>query len=125
MFELREDEGRLLLNIALMATGQNRFKSAATILAAIEQFRPDSESVGVAKAVMLISARRFAECVSYIDEVALGKWPASAMLRAFRGMALIRMGRRDEATPCLVEAASSTADPAAANLARGLLSQGA
>ena len=32
MFELREDEGRLLLNIALMATGQNRFKSAAAIL---------------------------------------------------------------------------------------------
>ena len=121
MFELREDEGRLLLNIALMATGKNRFKSAAAILAAIEQFRPDSESVGVAKAVMLISARRFEECVSYIDEIALGKWPASAMLRAFRGMALIRMGRRDDATACLAEAASSTTDPAAANLAKGLL----
>ena len=124
MFELREDEGRLLLNIALMATGQNRLKSAATILAAIERFRPDSESIGVAKAVMLISAQQFAECVSYIDEVALEKWPDSAMLRAFRGMALIRMGRRDEATACLFEAAASTADPAAANLAKGLLTEG-
>ena len=43
-----------------------------------------------------------------------------AMLRAFRGMALIRLGRKDAARECLVEAAQS-ADEAAANLARGLL----
>ena len=42
------------------------------------------------------------------------------MLRAFRGMALIRMGRKDAARGCLVEAAQSS-DTAAANLAKGLL----
>ena len=83
-FDLRPDEARLLLNVALMATGKNFFKSA------------------------------------YIDREALVKWPKSAMLRAFRGMALIRMGRKDAARDCLLEAAQSS-DTAAANLAKGLL----
>ena len=39
MFELAPDEARLLLDVALMATGQNRFQSAMKILAALEPFR--------------------------------------------------------------------------------------
>jgi Flp pilus assembly protein TadD len=68
----------------------------------------------------MISIGEFEVAVDYIDRVALVKWPGSAMLRAFRGMALIRMGRREAARDCLMEAAQS-ADEAAANLARGLL----
>ncbi len=119
-FDLRPDEARLLLNVALMATGKNFFKSATKILAALEEFRPEEESVGTAKVVLMISLGEFELAVGYIDREALVKWPNSAMLRAFRGMALIRMGRKEEARECLVEAAQSE-DEAAANLARGLL----
>jgi hypothetical protein len=93
-FDLRPDEARLLLNVALMATGKNFFKSATKILAALEGFRPGEESVGTAKVILMISIGEFEMAVDYIDREALVKWPDSAMLRAFRGMALIRMGRR-------------------------------
>ena len=76
--------------------------------------------MGTAKAILMISIGEFELAVDYIDREALVKWPDSAMLRAFRGMALIRMGRRDAARDCLVEAARSS-DEAAANLAKGLL----
>ena len=119
-FDLRPDEARLLLNVALMATGKNFFKSATKILAALEGFRSGEESVGTAKVILMISVGEFELAVDYIDREALVKWPKSAMLRAFRGMALIRMGRRDAARDCLLEAARSS-DEAAANLAKGLL----
>ena len=119
-FDLRPDEARLLLNVALMATGKNFFKSATKILAALEGFRSGEESVGTAKVILMISLGEFELAVAYIDREALVKWPKSAMLRAFRGMALIRMGRKDAARDCLLEAAQSS-DTAAANLAKGLL----
>ena len=51
-FDLRPDEARLLLNVALMATGKNFFKSATKILAALEGFRSGEESVGTAKVIL-------------------------------------------------------------------------
>ena len=119
-FDLRPDKVRLILNVALMATGKNFFKSATKILAALEGFRSGEESVGTAKVILMISVGEFELAVDYIDREALVKWPDSAMLRAFRGMALIRMGRKDAARDCLLEAAQSS-DTAAANLAKGLL----
>ena len=59
--------------------------------------------------------------VDYIDSVALPKFPDSAMLKAFKGMALVRMNRNDEAAIPLSEAANQTADPAAAQLAKDLM----
>ncbi len=121
MFDLSSEEARLLLNIALMATGQNRFKSAAKILVALERFRPAEASLAVAKAILLISMMDFRGAVDYIDREALEKFPSSAMLKAFKGMALIRMGRAGEARGPLEEASMDDADPAAAQLARDLL----
>ena len=120
MFELQSDEARLLLNVAMMATGQNRFQSAAKILAALERFRPHNEQLAIAKTVLMISMQEFAMAVDFIDREALADHPESAMLKTFRGMALIRMGRRDDALQCLGEAAVSD-DESAANLAKGLI----
>lgn len=120
MFDLTTEEARLLLNIALMAIGRNRFKSAAKILAVLDRFRPDQESLVVAKAIALISALDFAAAVAYIDEVGLVRFPDSAMLQAFKGMALLRMGRMENARESL-EAAVRGTDPAAAQLAADLL----
>ena len=121
MFDLKPEEAQLLLNIALMAVGSNRFRSAAKILAALERFRPDHPSVAVAKTVALMSAGDFESAVGYVDGEAIRKFPDSAMLRAFKGMALIRLGRKAEAMPVLEEAARATDDPAAAKMARDLL----
>ena len=121
MFDLSTEEARLLLNVALMATGQNRFQTAAKILAALERFRPEEASVAVANAILFISMLDFPGAVEYIDRVALPKFPSSAMLQAFKGMALIRMGRKTEAVMPLSVAAGQTADPAAAQLAKDLL----
>lgn len=120
MFDLTSDEARLLLNIALMATGQNRFQSATRILAALERFRPDSEPLAVAKVVLMLSMHEYALALDFIDGSALKRHPDSAMLRTFRGMALVRMGRKDDARESLLAAAASS-DEAAANLAKGLL----
>lgn len=121
MFDLDSEEARLLLNVALMATGQNRFRSAAKILAALERFRPEEASVAVANAILFISMMDFQGAVDYIDRVALPHFPSSAMLKAFKGMALIRMERLADARIPLEEAARDEADPAAAQLARDLL----
>ena len=51
MFDLTAEEARLLLNIALMAVGGNRFQSAAKILAVLERFRPDAPSVAPASSI--------------------------------------------------------------------------
>ena len=121
IFELESEEAKLLLNVALMATGQNRFRSAAKILAALEWFRPKEASVAVANAILFISMLDFGGAVDYIDRVALPKFPSSAMLQAFKGMALLRMGRKADAALPLSVAAGQAADPAAAQLAKDLL----
>ena len=120
-FDLESEEAKLLLNVALMATGQNRFRSAAKILAALERFRPEEASVAVANAILRISMLDFQGTVDYIDRNALPRFPDSAMLRAFKGMALIRMDRVSEARVPLEEAAGQSADTAAAQLAKDLL----
>ena len=119
-FNLNSEEAQLLLNIALMAIGGNRFRSAAKILAVLERFRPNHPSVAVAKTVALMSAGEFEAAVAYVDGEALRKFPDSAMLKAFKGMALMRLGRKNEARPVLLSAAESD-DPAAAKMAGDLL----
>jgi len=121
MFDLSGEEARLLLNVALMATGQNRFQSAAKILAALGRFRPEEASVAAANAILFISMLDFQGAVDYIDRDALPRFPDSAMLKAFKGMALVRMDRPAEARIPLTEAANQSADPAAAQLAKDLM----
>ena len=121
MFDLESEEAKLLLNVALMATGQNRFQSAGKILAALGRFRPEEASVAVANAILFISMMDFKGAVDYIDQYALPRFPSSAMLKAFKGMALVRMNRASEARIPLEEAAADIADPAAAQLAKDLL----
>ena len=121
MFDLAPEEARLLLNVALLATGRNRFQSAAKILAALERFRPEEASVAVANAILFISMMDFKGAVEYIDRNALPRFPESAMLKAFKGMALLRMNRRAEAFLTLAEAAADKSDPAAAKLAKDLM----
>ena len=121
IFDLESEEAKLLLNVALMATGQNRFQTAAKILAVLGRFRPDEASVAVANAIFFISMLDFKGAIDYIDHEALPRFPNSAMLKAFKGMALLRMNRTNEAMLPLVEAAADTADPAAARLAKGLM----
>ena len=121
MLDITAEEARLLLNVALMATGQNRFQSAAKILAVLGRFRPKEASVAVANAILFISMTDFAGAVEFIDREALPRFPQSAMLKAFRGMALLRMNRRSEAMASLAEAAADESDPAAAQLAKDLM----
>ncbi len=121
MFDLSPEEARLLLNVALMATGQNRFRSAAKILAALAAFRPEEASVASANAVLFLSMRDFQGAVDYLDRDAIPRFPDAPMLKAFKGLALLRMDRRAEARIPLAEAANQSADPAAAQLAKDLL----
>ena len=121
MFDLAPEEARLLLNVALLATGRNRFQSAAKILAALERFRPEEPSVPAANAILFISMRDFQGAVDYLDRDALPRFPDAPMLLAFKGMALLRMGRVADAHEPLAAAAAQSADPSAANLAKDLL----
>lgn len=121
MLDLSGEEARLLLSIALMAIGQNRFKSAANILATLGRFRPGEASVAVANAVLLMSMQDFQGAVDYIDKMGLERFPKSAMLKAFKGMALKRLGREREALDPLKEAAEQNEDAAAAQLAKDLM----
>ena len=121
MFDIKPEEARLLLDVAMLATGRNRFKSAAKILAALERFRPGNPSLAAANAMLFISMGDFQGAVDYLDGEALPNCPDAAMLKTFQGMALIRMGREAEARAPLEEAANQSADPAAAQMAKDLL----
>ena len=124
MFDLSADEARLLLNVALMAVGRNRFNSAARILAALERFRPDSPQLAVSKAIALLSALKYAECLDFIEGDALRRFPGNPMLRAFKGMALIRLGRAEDSREVLAKVCEEgAADAAAAQLAGDLLKE--
>ena len=121
MFDIAGEEARLLLNVALMATGQNRFQSAAKILAALGALRPGEASVASANAILFISMLDFQGAVDYLDREAIPRFPDAPMLKAFKGMALIRMNRPSEARIPLEEAANQSADLAAAQLAKDLM----
>lgn len=121
MFDIAPEEARLLLNVAMMATGGNRFVSAAKILAALGRFRPGDPSLAAANAMLFMSMGDFQGAVDYIDREALPQSPDAAMLKAFKGMALLRMGRVEEARAPLEEAAGQSADPSAAKMAEDLL----
>jgi len=121
MFDIKPEEARLLLDVAMLATGRNRFKSAAKILAALERFRPGNPSLAAANGMLFISMGDFQGAVDYLDGEALPNCPDAAMLKTFKGMALIRMGREAEARAPLEEAANQSADPAAAQMAKDLL----
>ena len=121
MFDLTPEEARLLLNVALMAIGRNRFRSAAAILAALERFRPNHPSIAEAKMVALMSAGDFLAAVAYADGDGSRNFPNSAMLQAFKGMALIRLDRKTEARDVLSAVAAQDENPAAARMAQDLL----
>jgi len=121
MLDLTAEEARLLLSIALMAVGGNRFASAAKILAVLERFRPDQVSVASAKAVALMSAMRFREAADYIENEALVRFPDDPMLLAFLGMALCRAGEKERARKPLVRAAEQDENAAARKLAIDLM----
>ena len=122
MFDLSADEARLLLNIALMAVGRNRFNSAARILAALERFRPSSPELAVSKAIALLSALKYAECLDFLEGNALRRFPDNPMLLAFKGMALIRLGRISDSHEVLEKVCErKEADPSAAQLAEDLM----
>ena len=122
MFDLSADEARLLLNIALMAVGRNRFNSAARILAALERFRSGSPELAVSKAIALLSALKYAECLDFLEREALRRFPDNPMLLAFKGMALIRLGRISDSHEVLGKVCErKEADPAAAQLAEDLM----
>ena len=121
MFDIKPEEARLLLDVAMLATGRNRFKSAAKILAALERFRPGNPSLAAVNAMLFISMGDFQGAVDYLDGEALPNCPDAAMLKTFKGMALIRMGREAESRVPLEEAANQSADFAAAQMAKDLL----
>lgn len=121
MFDITPNEARLLLDIALMAIGRNRFQSAEKIISALEGYRPDSEQLAVTRIILAISQGDFESAVKFADENALVKHPNSAMLKAFKGMALFRLGRIVEAMPSIKEAAEQNDDPAAAQLAKDMM----
>ena len=121
MFDITPEEARLLLDVAMLATGHNRFTSAAKILAVLGRFRPGNPSLAAANAMLFMSMGDFQGAVDYIDREALPQSPDAAMLKAFKGMALLRMGRVEEARAPLEEAAGQSADPSAAKMAKDLL----
>jgi predicted Zn-dependent protease len=104
-----------------MATGRNRFKSAETILASLDEFRPNSEQLAVARMILAISKGDLQGAVDFADGTALLNHPDSAMVKAFKGMALLRLERTAEAMKVMNEVAEQTADPVAARLAKDMM----
>ncbi len=121
MFDLEPQEARLLLDIALMAVGQNRFETATKILAALKAYRPKAESLAVAETVLLLSRGALDEALAFIArEQRPDRFPGSAMLQAFKGLALLKMDRPQDARVALAGAADGD-DPVAAQMAKDLL----
>ena len=71
MFDITPEEARLLLDVAMLATGRNRFMSAAKILVALGRFRPGNPSLAAANAMLFISMGDFQGAVSHLLPVLL------------------------------------------------------
>ena len=121
MFDITSGEARLLLDIALMATGRNRFRSAETILASLDEFRPRAEQLAVARMILAISKGELQEAVDFADRKGLVDHPGSAMIKAFKGMALLRLERIADAMGVIAQAAAQAEDPVAARLAKDMM----
>ena len=121
MFDITSDEARLLLDIALMATGRNRFKSAEAILSALDEFRPRSEQLAVARMILAISKADLQGAVDFADRIGLIEHPDSPMIKAFKAMALLRLERTAEAMDVLEEVSAQADDPTAAQLAKDMM----
>lgn len=121
MFDLESHEARLLLDIALMAVGQNRFETATKMLTVLKAFRPKSESLAVAETVLLLSRGALDDALTLIErEQRADRFPTSAMLMAFKGLALLKADRLSEARIVLTSVAQME-DPVAAQMAKDLL----
>ena len=97
MFDLEPEEARLLLNIAFLAVGRGRYRSAGEILDVLETFRPEREEPLLARAILMINQVALKEAIEYIDSIALPRFPDSTWLKTFRGLALMRLGKNEEA----------------------------
>ena len=94
---------------------------AATIFAAIEAVRPDSELPLVGQGVVHLNAGRTNEGITVLRK-ALEKNPDSEFAASFLGLALLQAGLSQAAENLLNQVVTSGKDPRAVELSRALLS---
>ncbi len=122
MFDLEPHEARLLLDVAMMAIGQNRFETAAKMLVVLKAYRPKSEPLAIAEVLLLMSRGALEEALTFLErEEQADRFPESAMLMTFKGLALLKAGRPQEAKAVLERAAVNKQNPVAARMAKDLL----
>jgi Flp pilus assembly protein TadD len=87
----------------------------------LDEFRPNAEQLAAARMILAISKGDLQGAVDFADGIALREHPDSAMIKAFKGMALLRLERTAEAMKVMKEAAEQTGDPVAARLAKDMM----
>ncbi len=114
---------RKLADIGFMATSGGFFRQADAIFSSIELSRKDNILPYMGKALNLMNMEKNQEALDMIENKALKIEPENHVLHAFKGMALMLLGRNSESENCLNNIASTSNDSIAKNLADNLLSE--
>ena len=122
MVDLRSDEARVLLDVAVLAIGHGFCSGAAEIISALESVRPGNEQLAVARMVLMLNTHEYEMAVEFADSEGKRRREDSGLIKVFKGLALLRLGRSDDARRCLSEVKSE--NRVVMELAKGLMEHG-
>ena len=114
---------RKLADIGFMATSGGFSRQAQNIFSAIELSRKDNVVPYIGMAINMMNMRKTQDALEILEKKALPLEPDNQVLHAFKGMALMLLGRSSESEKCLNNILSSNPDPMTINLAQGLLDE--
>ncbi len=111
----------LLNEIGLIAAGRGRAKEAEAIFNALALIKPASEIPYIGHAITAMNAGKWAEAISWLQDKALAKAPASEAALCFLGLALKQKGDVSRAEEILGKIADSGKDASAVAMAMAML----
>ena len=114
---------RKLADIGFMATSGGFFSQAQNIFGAIELSSKENIVPYIGMAINMMNMSKSQDALDLLEKKALPLEPDNQVLHAFKGMALMLLGRNCESEKCLNNVLTSDPDSVTSNLAQGLLGE--
>ncbi len=119
--QLKEDQIKLLAELAFMAGGYGMLAQSDAIAVGLEKARPGSERPCIIRAMTRLNQKDIAGAERILRDEALKINPSSAIAKAHLGLALHMDGRRSERDRVLNEVIAADDDEDALAMARQLV----
>lgn len=114
---------RQMADIALMASSEGYFSQADNILKAIEYQNKDNLFPYIGQAINLMNMDKNQEALEVLENKAAILEPDNLLIQAYKGLALMLLGRNAESERILNPLATKKTDPTVKKLAEELINQ--